>query len=162
MPKKMQFICVLVLPILFGKGYSEVVDRKSGTDSQVTTQQERTMPVHNYNIQEMVALHPYFENHIIKNIVECSGILGDRCEDDRVFTRNEAAEALSHWCVEQCCELGVSIYDLKFDENRQVISIVPDQVICDQTGWIASYLKAKNSLDKITIRERIWKKRCGI
>lgn len=107
------------------------------------------MPRHNYNIEKIVALHPYFENHIIRNIVECSGILGARCADDRVFTRKEAAEALSHWCVEKCWELGHIIYDLKFDENGEVISIVPDQEICDQTGQIAGYLKAKNLLDKM-------------
>lgn len=108
------------------------------------------MAIHNYNIQKMVALHPYFNNHIVKEIVECCGILGTRYKHNHVITLKEAAKTLSHWCVEQCWQLGVIIYDLKFDENGQVISIVQDQVIRDQTGWIASYLKAKNSLDKMT------------
>lgn len=118
------------------------------TTTTTTTQEEREMPVHNYNIQKMVAVHHYFEDHIVRRIVEDYLLIDE--DSDREITEPEASEALCEWCWQQSMQIGVDLCDVELDENDQLTPThyfkgQAEDLIQDER--VIDYLKAVNALE---------------
>lgn len=122
------------------------------------------MPVHNYNIQKMAAVHHHFEDHLVQQIVEDYLRIDE--DSDRVITEGTANDALQEWCLDQAWQVGVDLAGLEFDENHKLIpndfagSGVFDengkvlhartgQVLGWQSELVADYLKALLALEEM-------------
>ena len=106
------------------------------------------MPVHNYNIQKMVAVHHYFEDHIVRQIVEDYLLIDE--DSDREITEQTANDALIEWCWQQSMQIGVDLCDVEIDENDQLTPThyfkgQAEDLIQDER--VIDYLKAVNALE---------------